>query len=200
MNTKTEEKTRPVYVVVTRTGTNVARAIRMFSRMPYSHVSLSADASLHELYSFCRNYKPIPLPATFNTEMIGEGTLGKFDNIPCEIYEIRLTQKQYEHFQLIINYFCDHRKQYSYSIIGLILVKLQIKRNLERKFVCSQFVAHVLHECGVTLDKPACLYTPDDLRYLPDAKLVYRGELNSYYRDFNENVLSYSPLMMNRAV
>lgn len=200
MNTNTEQKKRSVYVVVTRTGTSVARAIRVFSRMPYSHVSISADASLHQLYSFCRNYKPIPLPATFNTEMIGEGTLGKFDTIPCEIYEIRLSEEQYEHFQLIINYFCDHRKQYSYSILGLIMVKLQIKRNLERKFVCSQFVAHVLGECGVQLDKPPCLYSPDDLRYLPDAKLIYRGELNTYYREQNENDLSYSPLMINRAV
>ena len=200
MNNNHEQKNRSVYVVVTRTGTNVARAIRVFSRMPYSHVSLSADASLHQLYSFCRNYKPIPLPATFNTEIIGEGTLGKFDTIPCEIYEIRLTEEQYAHFQLIINYFCDHRKQYSYSILGLIMVKLQIKRNLERKFVCSQFVAHVLKECGVTLEKPPCLYSPDDLRYLPDAKLIYRGELNRYYRDLHENELSYSPLMMNHAV
>ncbi|MBR3268776.1 MAG: hypothetical protein IKI58_08685 [Oscillospiraceae bacterium] len=199
MNTQTTPKNRSIYIVVTRTGTNVARAIRMFSRMPYSHVSLSGDASLHLLYSFCRNYKPIPLPATFNTEMIGEGTLGKFDQIPCEVYEIRVTDEQYARFWDIIEHFCDHRKQYSYSIIGLLLVKLQIKRNLEKKFVCSQFVAHVLKECGVELDKAPCLYSPDDLRYLPGAKLIYRGELNRYYHDLNENEHT-EPLAIHPAV
>jgi len=199
MDSKTERKNRAIYVVATRTGTSVARVIRAFSHMPYSHVSISPDASLHHLYSFCRNYKPIPLPATFNTEIIGEGTLGKFDTIPCEIYEIRLTEEQYAHFQLIINYFCDHRRLYSYSIIGLIMVKLQIERTLQRKFVCSQFVAHVLQECGVTLDKPVSLYSPDDLRYLPDAKLIYRGELNRYYRDLHEHMLPVAPLSVNRS-
>jgi len=199
MNTQTTSKHRSVYLVMMRTGTNVARAIRVFSRMPYSHVSLSADASLHLLYSFSRNYKPLPLPATFNTEIIGEGTLGKFSQIPCEVYEIRLTEPQYERFLHIIGHFCDNRKQYSYSIIGLLAVRFQIRRQLEKKFVCSQFVAHVLKECGVALDKPPCLYSPDDLRHLPDARLVYRGELNRYYHDLNENEEAELPLM-HRAV
>ncbi len=193
--THREQKKKSIYVVVTRTGTGVAKAIRVFSRMPYSHVSLSGDASLHQLYSFCRNYKPIPLPATFNTEMIGEGTLGKFKNIPCEIYEVPLTEVQYNHFEALIDHFINYRKHYSYSLMGLFRVKFQIERELHQKFVCSQFVAYVLKECGVTLKKPPCLYSPDDLRYIPDAKLIYRGELNRYYHDQNENMLSYRPLM-----
>lgn len=194
MNTS-EPKKRSIYVVVTRTGTGVAKAIRVFSRMPYSHVSISADASLHKLYSFCRNYKPFPLPANFNTELIGEGTLGKFDNIPCEIYEVPISAEQYSHFESMIDHFLACRKLYSYSLLGLLRVKLQIESELQNKFVCSQFVAYVLDECGVKLDKPACLYSPDDLRYLPDAKLIYRGELNRYYHDQNENELSYAPVM-----
>ena len=195
MLTDIKQKNRSVYVVVTRTDTGVARAIRVLSRMPYSHVSLSADASLHELYSFCRNYTRIPLPATFNTEQIGAGTFGKFSFIPCEIYEIPLTEEQYARFEHMIEYFQEYRKSYSYSIIGLLRVRLQIESELQNKFVCSQFVAYVLEECGVTLDKPPCLYSPDDLRYLPDAKLIYRGELNQYYHEQNDNAFSYMPLI-----
>lgn len=193
MNT-TSEKKRSIYVVVTRTGTGPARAIRLISRMPYSHVSLSGDASLHQLYSFCRNYTYVPLPASFNTELIGEGTLGKFTDIPCEIYEIPLTEEQYSHFQCMIDHFIACRKLYSYSLIGLLRVKLQIESKLRYKFVCSQFVAYVLEECGVRLDKAPCLYSPDDLRYLPDAKLIYRGELNRYYHEQNQ-MLSYMPMV-----
>ena len=194
-NTKEYSNNRSVYVVVTSTGTSIARAIRIISRMPYSHVSISAGPSLHTLYSFCRNYSQIPLPATFNTELIGQGTLGRFASIPCEIYEVPLTEEQYDRFQTMILHFCDNRKQYSYSILGLLWVKLQKERALQRKFVCSQFVAYVLDECGVKLEKPPCLYSPDDLRYLPDAKLVYRGELNRYYHDFNDHAMSFMPLM-----
>lgn len=193
--TNQDQKKRSVYVVVTSTGTGPARVIRFFSRMPYSHASLSGDASLHQLYSFCRSYTPLPFPATFNMELIGEGTFGKFDRIPCEIYEIPLTASQYAHFQCLIAHFSDCRKLYSYSILGLLRVKLQIESELQNKFVCSQFVAYVLDECGIKLDKPACLYSPDDLRYLPDAKLIYRGELNQYYHERNENAVYYAPMM-----
>ena len=189
MSDISHSKHKSIYVVVTRTGTGVAKAIRVVTKMPYSHVSLSGDASLHELYSFCRNYKPIPLPATFNTEMIGEGTLGKFDTIPCEVYEIPLRDEQYEQFQLIIEHFQNCRKDYSYSLLGLLFVKMQIEKELRTKFVCSQFVAYVLERCGVALNKPPCLSSPDDLRHIPGARLVYRGELNRYYHELNE--LSY---------
>ena len=183
---RTDHRKYAIYVVVSRTGTSVARAIRVVTKMPYSHASLAEDASLRELFSFARSYTPVPLPATFNPEYIGQGTLGKFTVIPCEIYEIPVTQEQYQHFQEIIAHFQAFRKRYSYSLIGLLRVKMQIEKELSRKFVCSQFVAYVLNECGVILDKPPCLYSPDDLRYLPQARLIYRGELNRYYQEQND--------------
>ena len=184
------EINRAIYIVVTCTGTGVARAIRVVTKMPYSHVSLAATPQLHELYSFARNYKRVPLPATFNTERIGEGTFGKFADIPCEIYELPVDDGQYDRFLQLIDHFQACRKQYSYSLIGLLRVKMQIERDLERKFVCSQFVAYVLHECGVPLEKAPSLYSPDDLRFLPQAKLIFRGELNNYYRLQSEELLS----------
>ncbi len=190
-----EQKKRSVYIVVTRTGTGPARVIRLFSRMPYTHVSLSGDPSLRQLYSFCRNYTPLPFPATFNRELIGEGTFGKFSNIPCEVYKVPLTEEQYERFQCMIDHFLTCRKLYSYSIMGLLRVRFQIESELQNKFVCSQFVAYVLDECGVKLDKPASLYSPDDLRFLPDARLIYRGELNRYYHELNDDAFSYAPLI-----
>lgn len=191
------QKKHAIYVVVTCTGTGVAKAIRVVTRKPYSHASIALDASLNELYSFSRNYKTIPLPASFNSEVVGAGTLGRFDSIPCEIYAVHLTEAQYRHLRSLIAYFCACRKQYSYSLLGLLWVKLQKERELHNKFVCSQFVAYVLEECGVALEKPACLYSPDDLRYLPGAHLVYRGELNQYYQEQHTYYSLYS--VMNRA-
>ena len=188
-----EQSQHSIYVVVTSTGTSVAKAIRVVTKMPYSHVSLAATLQLHELYSFARSFKRIPLPATFNTEYIGEGTFGKYPSIPCEIYELPVSGEQYGRFLQLIDHFQACRKQYSYSLMGLLRVKMQIERELERKFVCSQFVAYVLHECGISLEKAPSLYSPDDLRFLPTARLIYRGELNNYYREQNEE--SFAPLI-----
>ncbi len=193
MTISMQNQHRSIYIVVTCTGTGVARAIRVVTKMPYSHVSLAATPQLHELYSFARSFKRIPLPATFNTEYIGEGTFGKYPSIPCEIYELPVSGEQYGRFLQLIDHFQACRKQYSYSLMGLLRVKMQIERELERKFVCSQFVAYVLHECGISLEKAPSLYSPDDLRFLPTARLIYRGELNNYYREQNEE--SFAPLI-----
>lgn len=172
---------RYVYIVLTRTGTSVARVIRTLTRKPYSHASISVDISLQQLFSFCRNDPRFPLPASFNEECVGQGVFGRFSDIPCEIYEIPITEEQYQRLKEQIDHFVTYREQYSYSLSGLVSIPLQIKRELRYKFVCSQFVAYMLQECDVTLEKPASLYSPEDLRHLPDARLIYRGELNSYY-------------------
>mgnify|MGYP000691307822 CR=1 FL=1 len=83
-----------IYVLVSQTGTNIAKIIRFFTRKPYNHASISADSNLHEMYSFCRNSPSMPLPATFNQEIVGRGTLGKFSDIPCELYAIPVTRHQ----------------------------------------------------------------------------------------------------------
>lgn len=182
---------RRLYVVLTRTGTGVARVIRILTRKPYSHASISMDSSLQQLFSFCRNNPRFPLPASFNEEIVGEGVLGRFSQIPCEIYEIPITEEQYETFHSHLTHFKSFRRLYSYSLSGLVSVPLQIRRKLRYKFVCSQFVAYMLQECNVTLEKPASLYSPEDLRHLPTAKLIYRGELNEYYADLLQRQHSY---------
>ncbi len=195
--TMADTPTRSVYVVLTRTGTKVARVIRILTRKPYSHASISMDISLQELFSFCRNNPRFPLPATFNEEYVGQGVFGLYDNIPCEIYEVPMTETQYREFCKQLLHFQNFRKLYSYSLFGLVSVPLQIKRELRYKFVCSQFVAYMLQECDVKLNKPASLYSPEDLRHLPTAKLIYRGELNKY---FSEPMHDHSYELMHSAV
>ncbi len=190
-------QTRSVYVVLTRTGTKVARVIRILTRKPYSHASISMDSSLHELFSFCRNNPRFPLPATFNEEYVGQGVFGLYDNIPCEIYEVPMTEAQHREFCKQLLHFQNFRGLYSYSLFGLVSVPLQIKRELRYKFVCSQFVAYMLQESNVKLNKPASLYSPEDLRHLPTARLIYRGELNEY---FSEPTHDHAYELMHSAV
>ena len=70
---------------------------------------------------------------------------------------------------------------YSYNILGLLTVYLNIEWNRQKNFLCSQFVAYTMDKIGIPLEKPFCLYTPDDFRNFPGAVLVYSGELNDFY-------------------
>ncbi len=59
-------------IVLSQTGTCVARFIRLFTRKPYNHASVSLDLSLEEIYSFCRTYRHLPLPATLKATPLHE--------------------------------------------------------------------------------------------------------------------------------
>ncbi|MDO5560756.1 MAG: hypothetical protein Q4F95_14335 [Oscillospiraceae bacterium] len=176
-----------IYITLSQTGTTVAKIIKFFTRKPYNHSSISTDLSLSEMYSFCRTYTPFPLPAGFNREIVGEGTLGLFSYIPCEIYEIPLSQLQKDKFCTILEHFKQYRDDYSYNILGFWSIPFRIHIERKNKFVCSQFVAFMISEAGIPLTKPVCMYSPEDLRHLPEARLIYRGELNKYYAQFTRS-------------
>lgn len=57
-----KQTTKTVYIVLSATPTIPARIIRLLSGHVYSHVSITSDRSLGELYSFCRRYKYFPFP------------------------------------------------------------------------------------------------------------------------------------------
>lgn len=178
-----------IYLVIIQTGTRPARFFKLITKKPYNHVSLAADLDLSEMYSFCRTYRRSPFPATFNKEIVGEGTLGLFGFIPCEIYSIPVTHHQKLIFREIIKHFSLNRDLYSYNVLGLPAVFFHIAWNRKKNFLCSQFVAFTMEKMGLQLEKPFCLYTPDDFREFPGANLVYHGELNSFYYGRHEEQL-----------
>lgn len=170
-----------LFIILSQTGTRVAQMIKKVTRKPYNHASIAVDLTLEEMYSFCRTYRYLLLPATFNQEIVGKGTLGQFLTIPCEIYAIPVSQDVKDDFLQYLNHFKACRKQYSYNVLGLWTTFFHIRWTRRNKLHCSEFVARMLDRCGIQLEKQPSLYTPDDLRYLPGAFLVYRGELNRFY-------------------
>ena len=170
-----------IYIILSRTETNVAKIIRLITKKPYNHCSVATDLSLDEMYSFCRTYNRFPLPATFNQESVGKGTFGEFPDIPCEIYRFNATPEQRRKFVNLIEHFKKNRLSYSYNIMGFWSIPFNLQIRRKNKFVCSQFVAYMLKECGVTLEKSFLLYSPEDFRHMDDAELIYEGELNRYH-------------------
>jgi hypothetical protein len=162
-----------------QTETYVAKVIRFFTKKPYNHASLAGDAGMRELYSFCRTNPKFPLPATFNIET--QERFSRFQSVPCEIYEISVTVTQKQQFNELMRHFIDNREKYTYNSLGLGYMLFNIKRRSKNKFVCSQFVAYTLKRLGLKLKKPVSLCTPDDLRFLPESKLMYKGELQDYF-------------------
>jgi hypothetical protein len=182
-----------IYVVLTKSKTKVARIIRFVSKSTYSHVSLSCDEMLHLMYSFSRDYTRIPIPAHFNIERIDASVYGKYDDIPCEVYRVPVTEEQLAGAMNLINHFCDNRLEYRYDLAGLFLMGMNIPYQRRNRFVCSVWVGFVLGKSGVehNINKHPALVEPEDFRHIPGAELIYRGNLKKY-QDFVLSKKSYA--------
>ncbi|MFT3951865.1 MAG: hypothetical protein QM689_07990 [Oscillospiraceae bacterium] len=174
---------RYIYVVLTQTGTVPARMIKWVTKAPYNHASVTCDIELRNIYSFCRISKARPLPAGF----VNENDLGVFDmfnTVPCEIYAFEASDEQYENYEALITHFKRKNKYYGYNVLGLFALAFGIPIQRKKRFICSQFVAHVLSECKLAaFEKKLALVKPDDFRYLENARLVYKGDMKKFTYD-----------------
>lgn len=175
---------RYIYVVLTQTGTKVAKTIKYFTRAPYNHASIASDIELCEMFSFSRFNKRRPLPAGFFHEKVDDGVFEMFNSVPCEIYGFEVSDIQYEKYNELIEHFKQETQFYSYNLLGLLTMALGIPLNRKKRFVCSQFVAHILVETGVAhFNKDVSLVKPDDFRHLPNGVLLYTGDIKKYQSD-----------------
>lgn len=177
-----------IFVILTQTGTMPAKIIKLITKAPYNHTSITSDEELLDLYSFCRKHKMTPLPAGF----VNEWEIGVFDMfniIPCEVYQFDVTKEQFEKYQEIISHFKSESQLYSYNVLGLFALAFGIPVHRKNHFICSQFVAHILTECKIAnFYKDLCLVKPDDFRYLKNAKLIFKGDM----KKIGQKRLTYS--------
>lgn len=170
--------TQKIYIVLTDTGTLFTRMIKLYTRKPYNHASISFDHHLEETYSFGRKSTRNPFIGGF----VKENTQGSlFNQADCAIYSCTVTKIQIENMKHYIHKIEENKHLYKYNFLGLFafLFNKQIKR--EHAFFCSEFVATLLHHCDVIhFDKPLTFVTPYDLQLAPQVELIYRGKLADF--------------------
>lgn len=169
---------KKIYLLLTDTGTLFTRTIKLYTRKPYNHASIAFDENLAELYSFGRKDIHNPFNGGFVKENVREGLLQRAN---CAIYSRSIPVEQCKRISQYIQKIKKHEDQYRYNLLGLFAVILRIKFDRENAFFCSQFVAKVLTECGVTtFSKPPSLMTPHDLQEASGFQLVYQGKLEEF--------------------
>ena len=164
-----------IYILLSATGTIFARTIRIYTGKPYSHVSIGLDEHCTNLYSFARTYTNNPFVGSFQHEHKDKKVFGKFPNIPCELFEISVSNEQLEKIKEIIN----SMEGKKYNKLGLLCRLLKIPYNRKTRYFCSEFVAYTLKESGVySFNKPLNFVDPIDFREIPIAKKIYSGNLH----------------------
>ena len=182
------EKLYPVYIVMIRTTTNVAKVITKFTKAPYSHVSISFDSSMQNMYSFGRELNeetgevadPIIPNGNFTREILQHPILlGK--NNPYCIYVTFVSKQELQLMKNRLEYFIRNRTKFKFNRIGLVKNYLGIESRNEYKYFCAQFVSDILNTGKKNFtQKPNSLMRPSDFMDTPDCYFVCDGIIDEF--------------------
>lgn len=174
-----EKKSKKIYIVLTYTGTFISKIIKFFTRAEYCHVSLSLDKKLNKMYSFGRLNPYNPFIGGFVHEGINHGTFKRFKRTKAEIYEIRITNKQYDKIKKIIKTFDNNKKEFKFNKLGLILAGVNYKYTKENSFYCSEFVKYLIENANIDLELKNIM-KPIDFKKIINDDFLYKGKLKNY--------------------
>ncbi|MFS0554786.1 hypothetical protein [Brevibacillus sp. 179-C9.3 HS] len=152
---------RTIYIVLSDTGTWFTRMIRWYTKAPLNHASIAFDPQLTEVYSFGRKDPRNPFIGGF----VKEDMQGKlFQNATIAVYRCIVSESQFKKIRSIVGQFEVESHLYTYNLLGLLGVMLNIPIKRKKAYFCSQFVASVFEGANVRLvSKCAALTTPADL-------------------------------------
>ena len=189
---------KEIYIVLTHTGTVLSRIIKGYPRDEFSHVSISLDKELKEMYSFGRLNPYNPFWGGFVQEGINFGTFKRFRKTVCKIYSLKITEEQYNNVRGMIEYIKSSKQLQKFNVIGLFAVGFNKRISFENSFYCAEFVKYVLDKSGIENNLPE-LIKPEDFKNIRGLNEIYSGRLrkyqitkNSIAEKINEKILSYS--------
>lgn len=178
-----QQSKRNVYIIVTQTGTAFSRLLKLFTRAPYNHVSISLDSELGVMYSFARRELHRPWIAGLIREHPLEGMFFIKQDTQCRVYRLPVTEEQYQTVVGLLQQFMNNYERYRYNFLGLPLILFGIPMDRESHYACSQFVAFLLQKAGILFeDVHYSLVKPYDFCRQDAFELVYEGRLQDYRR------------------
>ena len=189
---------KEIYIVLTHTGTVLSRIIKNYTQDEFSHVSISLDKELKEMYSFGRLNPYNPFWGGFVQEGINFGTFKRFRKTVCKIYYLKITEEKYNNIRGMIEYIKSSKQLHKFNVIGLFAVGFNKRISFENSFYCAEFVKYVLDKSGIENNLPE-LIKPEDFKNIQGLNEIYSGRLrkyqitkNSIAEKINEKILSYS--------
>ncbi len=170
---------KEIYIILTHTGTTLSKIIKSYTKDEFSHVSISLDINLENMYSFGRTHPYNPFWGGFVHENINTGTFKRFRNTKAQIYSLEITDKQYETIEKLINHMNNYRNLYKFNAWGLFGVGFNKKIKIKHGFYCAEFVKYALKKANVKIELPE-LVRPENFKDIENAKIIYKGLLREY--------------------
>lgn len=170
---------KKIYIILTHTGTVLSRIIKSYTKDEFSHVSISLNKELTEMYSFGRLNPYNPFWGGFVHEYINKGTYKRFFNTRAKVYSLEVTDEQYEKIKEGIDTIKKTKSKYKFNILGLFAVGFHKVIKRENSFYCAEFVRYVLENAKLELDLPTPA-KPEDFKKIKGLAKIYEGLLRKY--------------------
>lgn len=171
-----------IYIVLTRTQTILSGLIHRVTGDEYTHAALSLDMDLNQMFSFGRRYTDNPFIGCFRRERLDSGVFARQKQLPGLVFAVPVTAAEYERATAIVEDFLRNNHRYGYNYMGLMNGLLGVENHTPNRFLCSEFVYHVLHSCGICdFGVSRNLVRPQDL-LKADGTVLYKGDLKQYAR------------------
>jgi hypothetical protein len=169
-----------LYVVLSKSPTTLSKIIGVVKNNEYTHAALALDENLEYMFSFGRRCSTNPFFGCFKRERIGDALIHSHAKVPGIVIEMTVSTEQYENVTSQIETFLLDGHLYGYNYLGLIGNWWGISHPFEKRFFCSEFVYHVLHESGIcNLEKSRGLVSPQDLANIR-GRIIFKGNLREY--------------------
>ena len=174
---------KKIYVILSYSGSNFAKFLKLFTKEKYVHTTISFDKDLNKAYSFGRKYVYTPLPGGFIQENFHKNC-SYFKNYISKVYELDITDEQYNNLQKDLEEnFINQINKYKYNIIGLYFIWRNKKMHRKYHFVCTQFCAKVLIDNKIIdFNKDYSLIKPKDFLDLDILHLIFEGKTIDYLK------------------
>lgn len=184
---------KKIYIVLAHTGTILSRIIKMKTGAEYTHSSIALDEDLKKMYSFGRKYPYIAFIGGFVREGADFGTFKRFYNTEISIYEVEVSEEQYNKVCETIEYVKEHKDEYRFNILGLFLAGFNKKRKVAKTYYCAEFVKAVLEKSQIDTTGLPEIIKPEHFKDIKNSKLIYKGLLKEYKKKtkFMDNLLEF---------
>ena len=172
---------KAIYILLTKSETILSRLVHLITADDYTHVSISFDQELQEMYSSSRKNGRTMFPAGPCRESLRGGYYERHQHIPCAVYKLTVSDETYDDVRWEVEWIMANSARCHFNILGLLLCRLNIPFHREKHFFCSQFVSEVLTRSrAVRLPKDTTLMRPSDYMRLPELVCMFRGRISEY--------------------
>lgn len=172
----TEKLKSTIYICLITGNSFMSPIIKDFTNSPFSHVGLSFDDSMNEIYTF--NTTGFDKESFYNNKRYTPET-------PFSIYTVEVDSVKSAEFKAVLDDMYSQKKNYRYNYLGILTMFLSGKNKSftnSNSFFCSEFTSWALEQMtGNTLfNKRYEFIVPADFTKNKNFKFYYRGKVGNY--------------------